>query len=132
MSREATPLSAGGIEARILRSAEWAIYDYELPERPTFVWLGPASTEIHLSAIAPPLLELNRRRGAKLKLISGGKSSLGTIDGMIERAVWSPRGFAAELAAADVGLAPLRDDGFAPRQVRVVIDGSAAEGRVHA
>ena len=61
MSREATPLSAGGIEARILSSAEWAIYDYELPERPTFVWLGPASTEIHLSAIAPPLLELNRR-----------------------------------------------------------------------
>jgi hypothetical protein len=32
----------------------------------------------------------------------------------------------------DVGLAPLRDDEFAPRQVRVVIDGSAAEGRVHA
>jgi hypothetical protein len=130
MSREATPRSAGGIEARILRSAEWAVYDfddamwadrrgdihrvlpkptkwrrgveaadcviagndylanaaqslnrnvvipscvepadypkkgnYELPERRTFVWLGPASAEIHLSEIAPPLLELNRRRG---------------------------------------------------------------------
>jgi hypothetical protein len=129
MSREATPLSGGWIEARILRSGEWAVYDfddamwadrrggihrvfpkptkwrraveapdcviagndylanaaqslnrnvvvipscvepadypkkgsYELPERPTFVWLGSASTEIHLSAIAPPLLELNRR-----------------------------------------------------------------------
>jgi hypothetical protein len=181
MSREATPLSAGGIEARILRNAEWAVYDfddamwadwrggihrvfpkptkwrraveaadcviagndylanaaeslnryvvvipscvepadypkkgnYELPERPTFVWLGSASTEIHLGAIAPVLLELNRRRGAKLKLISAGNRSLGALDVMIERIEWSPRGFAAELAAADVGLAPLQDDEFA-------------------
>jgi hypothetical protein len=106
--------------------------NYELPERPTFVWLGSTSTEIYLSAIAPPLLELNRRRMAKLKLISGCNRSLGTLDGTIEWVEWSPRGFAAELAAADIGLAPLRDDEFAPRQVRVVIDGSAADGRVHA
>ena len=46
-------------------------------------------------------------------MISGGNRSLGTLDGMIERVEWSPRGFAAELAAADVGLAPLRDDEFA-------------------
>ena len=29
MSREATPLSGGWIEARILRSGEWAVYDFD-------------------------------------------------------------------------------------------------------
>jgi hypothetical protein len=181
MSREATPLSAGGIESRILKCAEWSVYDfddalwadrrggihrvfakprkwrlaveaadcviagneyladaaeslnrnivvipscvepadytkkvsYDLSERPTFVWLGSPSTEVHLTSIAEPLLELNRRRGAILKLISSGDRSLGALDVMIERVEWSPDGFAEELAAADVGLAPLCDDEFA-------------------
>jgi hypothetical protein len=181
MSREATPFSAGGIEARLLKCAEWAVYDfddamwadrrggihhvfakprkwrraveaadcviagneylanaaeslnrnvvvipscvepadyprkvsYDLPERPTFVWLGSPSTEVHLTSIAVPLLQLNRRRGAKLKLISAGDRSLGALDLMIERVEWTPDGFAAELAAADIGLAPLHDDEFA-------------------
>jgi hypothetical protein len=56
-------------------SVEPAVYaktgNYGLPERPTFVWHGSASAEIHLSALAPSLLDLNRRRGAKLKLVSG-------------------------------------------------------------
>lgn len=83
---------------------------YAVSEHPTVVWLGSPSTEVHLGLVAEPLLALHRDLGLRLTLVSAGSRSHGELDTMIERISWTPDGFAAVLASADVGIMPLADD----------------------
>lgn len=179
LSREASPVSFGGIESRLLRSAGRGVYDFDdalyagypggllararsidrvwrravsaadtvvagndrlaeraaafasdvvvipscvepddyvvksdygVPATPTAVWLGSPSTEPQLVVAAGPLLALHREIGLRLTLISAGGRSHGELDVMIDRVAWTPDGFGAALAGADVGIMPLVDD----------------------
>lgn len=173
VSRRASPLSRGGIEARLLRQAVRGVYDFDdalavdsrgpfplakiwrrsveaadvviagnallaeqasefsdrvvvIPsciepgeyvpkqhyefEVPRAVWIGSPSTEAYLSTIAEPLLEVHRRTGLRLRVMSAGAASLGALDAMVDRVPWTVDGFAAALADADVGIMPLPDD----------------------
>jgi glycosyltransferase involved in cell wall biosynthesis len=84
--------------------------DYRVSETPRAVWLGSPSTEIQLAVVRAPLLALHRELGLRLTLISAGKRSHGDLDAMIDRVAWTPDGFAAQVAAADIGIMPLEDD----------------------
>jgi glycosyltransferase involved in cell wall biosynthesis len=180
MSREATPFSRGGIEARLLRRAKHSTYDfddaiwadtrggihrifskpkkwahsvaaadcviagsdfladaaaefnpnvvmipscvepddyqcpssYELDESPVLVWLGSPTTEHHLTVIADALLELNKRRGVRLKVISSGERPLGPLTAIADRVVWNLDDFAKQLATSAIGVAPLGEDPY--------------------
>ena len=85
---------------------------YAIGDRPELVWLGSPTTEAYLQFIKRPLLELHRRRGVVLKLISGGNRPLGQLAAMTTRVPWKEGTFGAELAGSDIGIAPLRDDEF--------------------
>jgi glycosyltransferase involved in cell wall biosynthesis len=76
---------------------------------PALVWLGSPATEFYVAQIAPALVEVNRRTGALLTLISGPKHNerLGLIGHMVRRVPWSVGTFASVLATADVAIAPL-------------------------
>lgn len=78
---------------------------------PTLVWLGSHATEQFIVQIAPALLEVNRRTGALLVLISGAEDNarLAPLSQMISRIPWSLDTFASALAQADVAIAPLDD-----------------------
>lgn len=82
---------------------------YELPDAPRIGWLGSPSTEVYLQFIAAPLLEVNRRTGARLTIISAGTQPLGALDSISDRVEWTPTGFAAALSATDLAVAPLED-----------------------
>ena len=180
MSREASPFSRGGVEARLLREANHSAYDfddaiwadnrggihrllskpkvwarsvaaadcvvagsdyladaaarfnrnvvmipscvepdnyecpssYELDESPTLVWLGSPTTERHLAVIAEALLQLNKRRGVRLKVISSDDRPLGPLTAMTDRVAWHLDDFAKQLASSAIGLAPLDDDPY--------------------
>jgi glycosyltransferase involved in cell wall biosynthesis len=81
---------------------------------PSLVWLGSHSTEHHVAQIAPALLEINRRTGAVLTLISSPthNASLGLLNRMIRRVPWSLGSFASALARADAAIAPLSDSPY--------------------
>lgn len=181
LSREASPWSTGGVEARLLTGARRGVYDlddalfedhlgwrrvlgkrqkveraaaaadvviagnalladfvsdhnddvrliptcvepdrylpttsYDIAGAPTLVWLGSHSTEAYLSGIAPALREVNRRTGARVRVISAASTlDVPGLEGLMDRVPWSPTTFASELAAADLALAPLHDDPFA-------------------
>jgi len=78
---------------------------------PVLVWLGSPATEFYVAQIAPALLEVNRRTGAVLILISGPKHNdrLGPISHMVRRVPWSVGTFASAMSEADVAIAPLDD-----------------------
>lgn len=80
---------------------------------PRLVWLGSPFTEAYVEAVAPALLEVHRRTGARLTLISAGDRPLGDLDAMTDRVPWSGVATDALLAEADVGLMPLPDTPFA-------------------
>jgi glycosyltransferase involved in cell wall biosynthesis len=82
---------------------------YDLGDVPRLVWLGSPSTEPYLDLIAPALLQVHRRTGARLTLISSGQRPLGELARMTDRVDWSP-GSGALLAEADCGVMPLPDD----------------------
>lgn len=179
MSREASPLSAGRLEARLLRRAGHSVFDFDdalfadtSPWRkatpmkaktklsvrsadaviagneylaewastynhevhvvpsciepahyqqknqwgfagivPRLVWLGSPATEIYLSKIMPALLEVHRRTGAELQIISGAGNNalLASLAGMLSRVQWSPTTFAHYLGQADIAISPLPD-----------------------
>lgn len=77
---------------------------------PEIVWIGSPSTERYLIDIAPALLRVNARTGARLKIISAGTASLGPLDTMVNRVEWSIDSFASTLSEADLGIMPLPDD----------------------
>lgn len=81
----------------------------------TLVWLGSGSTEQYLVPLIDALLRVNTRTGARLKLISSPQDNpaLAPLEPMLDRVPWSAEGFAAELADADVALAPLDNTPYA-------------------
>ena len=83
-------------------------------DEPSLVWLGSPATEHYLAQIAPALLEINRRTGAVLTVISGPahNSRLGLLNTMISRIPWSVENFASALAKADAAIAPLDDSPY--------------------
>ena len=181
LSREASPISGGGLEERLLKAAGHGVYDvddalfhdtgtgvrralskaatwthavaaadvviagneylaerasrtartvyvipscvepaayalkasYALADPPRIVWVGSPSTESYLLSIAPSLLEVHRRTGARLGVISSGSASLGPLDPMVDRVAWSLHAVGPALAGADVAIGPLVDTPYA-------------------
>jgi glycosyltransferase involved in cell wall biosynthesis len=179
LHREASPLSRGGLEARLLSSAELSVYDfddalqwdtgegghlrrlapkapkallavqradrviagnavladwatqhnrdvvvipscvsidayrektdYEVSDPPRLGWIGSRDNETYLQAVAPALQEVHRRTGARLTLIGTTEQRLGDLEQMIDRVQWSETCQHTELAALDVGIAPMPD-----------------------
>lgn len=87
--------------------------DYAVGEVPRLVWLGSPSTEFHLAALHPVLLEVHRLTGARVLVISSGQRSLGALDAIADRVSWDGPRTDALLATADVGMMPLHDSPFA-------------------
>jgi glycosyltransferase involved in cell wall biosynthesis len=86
--------------------------DWNIPGPvPVIAWLGSPATEFYVSEIAPALLEVHRRTGARLLVISGpvGNPALRPLDAMTTRIRWNKSTFAAALHTADVAIAPLDD-----------------------
>lgn len=178
LSREASPFSSGGVEARLLGRAGHGVYDLDdavflasSPARkvfssarksaraaaaadvviagndyladwaahhntdvrvipscvqpaayrpktswaidgpPTLVWLGSPSTEQYVARIAPALIEVNRRTGARLRLISGptDNPALADLSPFLDRVAWTAPGVADALNGGDVAIGPLDD-----------------------
>jgi hypothetical protein len=78
------------------------------------VWLGSPATEHYVAKVASALLEINRRTGALLTLISGSDRSaaLDPLRHMLQRVPWAVGTFASDLASADVAIAPLDDSPY--------------------
>lgn len=87
---------------------------HDIASVPTLVWLGSHSTEAYLTGIAPALREVNRRTGARVRVISAASSTdVPGLEGLMDRVTWTPTSYAADLASGDIALAPLHDDPFA-------------------
>jgi glycosyltransferase involved in cell wall biosynthesis len=82
---------------------------YDIVGRPRLAWLGSPSTEWFLGLISRPLLDLHRRTGAELVVVSRGDRSLGPLDEMVTRVPWTPAVQRGIGEFADVGLMPLDD-----------------------
>jgi glycosyltransferase involved in cell wall biosynthesis len=87
--------------------------DHAVGEVPRLVWLGSPSTEPYLQPVAPALLEVHRRTGARLTLISSGDRPLGALGTMADRVTWDTTTSGTLLATADCGIMPLPDTPFA-------------------
>jgi hypothetical protein len=179
LHREASPLSDGSVEERILRSAAFSVYDiddatqwdwgnghpvrrmipkgsktiraaqhadrviaannelaewascwardvviipscvspksyetkstYDLSDPPRLGWIGSPATEHYLRMVAAALVEVHRRTGARLTVISSGHRSLGDLDVMVDRVRWTRSGAEWILARWDVGIMPLAE-----------------------
>ncbi len=86
--------------------------DYAVGFPPRLIWMGSPSTERFLEAVAPALLAVHRRTGARLTVVSAGDRSLGDLAPMTDRVRWDGSRTDALLAEADCGLMPLPDDPF--------------------
>ncbi|WP_222192757.1 glycosyltransferase [Modestobacter italicus] len=86
--------------------------DYAVGPVPRLIWLGSPSTEPYLQPVAPALLEVHRRTGARLTVISAGQRPLGELTAMTDRVAWAGARTDALLATADCGLMPLPDTPF--------------------
>lgn len=93
-------------------SAYTAKSAFELGKTPRGVWIGTPATEPLLTSISGPLLELNRRFGLRLTVISAGENDLGELGSMVDRMMWTEEGFPSALADADFGIMPLTDTPF--------------------
>lgn len=82
---------------------------YSLSDPPRLGWVGSPTTEVQLRALENPLLEVHRRTGARLTVVSAGNRSLGPLDVIIDRLEWTEQLANATLAEWDVGLMPLRN-----------------------
>lgn len=82
---------------------------YELGDPPTIVWMGTPSGEPYLTDIAPALLEVHRRTGARLVVIGAGERDPGPLGPMLDRIPWSLTIAQQQLSTFDVGIMPLRD-----------------------
>jgi hypothetical protein len=83
--------------------------DYTLHDPPRLGWLGGPLNQHYIEEIAPALLEVNRRTGARLTMMTSGSLALGPLDAMIDRVPWSMASVRTELAEWDIGINPLRD-----------------------
>ncbi len=82
-------------------------HSYILSDPPVLGWVGSPSTERYLRLVADPLLELHRRTGARLRIVSAGAASLGSLDLMVERIPWTKAAVGRLLVDMDVAIAPL-------------------------
>jgi glycosyltransferase involved in cell wall biosynthesis len=81
-------------------------------DEPRLVWIGSRDNEPHLQLIAPALIELHLRTGARLTLIGTTDSTLGDLEAVIDRVAWSEDVQHDMLADADIGIMPLPDDPY--------------------
>ncbi|RBY84535.1 glycosyltransferase family 4 protein [Blastococcus sp. TF02A-30] len=86
--------------------------EYAVGPEPRLIWVGSPSTERYLEAVAPALLEVHRRTGARLTVVSAGDRPLGELDTITDRVQWDGPRTDALLAQADCGLMPLPDTPF--------------------
>lgn len=91
------------------RKATW-----DVSTKPRLVWLGSPPTEAFLTSVTEALLEVHRRTGAELRLVSGpaDNPTLSALKPMTTRVPWSVATASRELAAADLALAPLPDTAY--------------------
>lgn len=75
------------------------------------LWIGSPSTERHLAGLTDALLELHRRLGLRVSVVSGAGGDLGALETIVDRIAWHP-GVWADLPAAHLGLMPLPDTPF--------------------
>jgi glycosyltransferase involved in cell wall biosynthesis len=80
---------------------------YELSDPPRLGWIGTRATEQYLRGIEEPLLEVHRRTGARLEVVSRGHLPLNSLEAITDRVEWSEQAGVAALARWDVGLMPL-------------------------
>jgi glycosyltransferase involved in cell wall biosynthesis len=86
-----------------IRSA-WDIDEHE----PVLGWIGAPATEPYLDEIADALVEVNRRSGARLEIVSGNGSTSAALAPFASRRRWAP-GATTWISKWDIGLMPLRD-----------------------
>jgi glycosyltransferase involved in cell wall biosynthesis len=86
--------------------------DYELSDPPRLGWIGSADSELYLEPVAPALLEIHRRTGARVTLIGTTRQSLGALEEILDRVPWSEATQHAALADLDVGIAPVPDEPY--------------------
>jgi glycosyltransferase involved in cell wall biosynthesis len=80
---------------------------YAVHDPPRLGWIGSPHNEECLRSIAPALMEVHRRTGARLTLVGTTAPALGDIEAMVDRVDWSPAAQRTALADMDVGLMPL-------------------------
>lgn len=71
-------------------------------------WIGSFSTMGNLRTIAAPLAELQRRTGARVRIIGSGSVELPSVELEVEE--WSADTEVASLNQCDIGLVPLADN----------------------
>jgi glycosyltransferase involved in cell wall biosynthesis len=86
--------------------------DYELADPPRLGWIGSPNNERYLALVAPALREIHRATGARLKVISRARPSLGDLEDIIDRIAWSEVIQHETLADFDVGIFPLPDEPY--------------------
>jgi glycosyltransferase involved in cell wall biosynthesis len=86
--------------------------DYAIGPVPRLIWMGSPSTEGYLQAVAPALLRVHRRTGARLTIVSAGDRPLGDLAAITDRVRWDGPRTDALLAAADCGIMPLPETPF--------------------
>jgi glycosyltransferase involved in cell wall biosynthesis len=84
--------------------------DYALGDPPRLGWIGSADNEVYLQLIAPALVEVHRRTGARLTLVGTTRPTLGDLEALIDRLAWSESIQHSSLAGFDVGIAPVPDE----------------------
>ncbi len=83
--------------------------DYRLSDPPRLGWIGSVDNEAYLRLVAPALQEVHGRTGARLTLIGTTDRTLGDLEALIDRLRWSEAAQHADLAALDIGIAPMPD-----------------------
>ncbi len=82
---------------------------YELADPPRIGWIGNADNEAYLVPLGPALEQLHRRTGARLTIVGATEPRLGRLEAIVDRIAWSEAAQHDELAAFDVGIAPVPD-----------------------
>lgn len=86
--------------------------DYRVADPPTIGWIGSADNEVYLELVAPALLEVHRRIGARLLLIGTTTPSLGDLERIVDRVPWSEEVQHEWLARLDLGIMPVPDQPY--------------------
>lgn len=84
--------------------------DWTLHDPPRIGWIGSPSEEKQLVHIAPVLVELHRRTGARILLVGQPTPRLGPLERFIDRIPWSEVDQGVHLASMDIGIMPLVDE----------------------